>query len=60
MADDIERARRVLLDSTLLGELDADPIGAVRAVEVALVDFRRSELGRLAQTEEVDAEARRA
>ncbi|MFB7645779.1 hypothetical protein ACFC1G_14665 [Streptomyces sp. NPDC056085] len=60
MTDDIERARRVFPDSTLLGELDADPIGALRAVEEALVEFRRSALGRLARTEEADVEARRA
>ncbi len=34
--------------------------GALRAVEAALPDFRRSALGRLARTEEAEAEARRA
>ncbi|MFF3699467.1 hypothetical protein [Streptomyces sp. NPDC002221] len=60
MAGDIERARRVFLGSALLGELGADPIGAapmlafgaLRAVEEALVEFRRSALGRMARTEE--------
>ncbi|PJM98565.1 hypothetical protein CG740_34510 [Streptomyces sp. CB01201] len=68
LTDDIERTRRVFLASAPLGELDADPIGAasvlafgaLRAVEEALVEFRRSALGRLARTEEADAEARRA
>ncbi|MFE3685412.1 hypothetical protein ACFXPM_19480 [Streptomyces sp. NPDC059095] len=68
LAGDIERARRVFLASALFGELDADPIGAasvlafgaLRAVEEALPEFRRSALGRLARTEEADAEARRA
>lgn len=65
---DIERARRAFLDSAPPGELDADPIGAaavltfggLRAVEAALPEFRSSALGRLARTEEADAEARRA
>ncbi|MCX4581325.1 hypothetical protein OHB41_51195 [Streptomyces sp. NBC_01571] len=68
LAADIERARRVFLDSAPLSELDADPIGtasvlafgALRAVEEALPEFRRSALVRLARTEEADAEARRA
>ncbi|WP_328698509.1 hypothetical protein [Streptomyces sp. NBC_00342] len=68
LAADIERARRAFLDSAPPGELDADPIsaaavlafGALRAVEAALPEFRSSALGRLAQTEEADAEARRA
>ncbi|MEV6048495.1 hypothetical protein [Streptomyces xanthochromogenes] len=62
LAGDIECARRVFLDSALLGELGAGPIGAVsvlvfgalRVVEEALVEFRRSALGRLARTEEAD------
>ncbi|MER5769269.1 hypothetical protein [Streptomyces sp. NPDC001985] len=68
LAADIERARRVFLDSAPPGELHADPIGtasalafgALRAVEEALPEFHRSALGRLARTEEADAEARRA
>ncbi|WP_331446624.1 hypothetical protein [Streptomyces xanthochromogenes] len=68
LAGDIECARRVFLDSALLGELGAGPIGAVsvlvfgalRAGEEALVEFRRSALGRLAGTEEADVGARRA
>lgn len=68
LAGDIERARRVFLDSAPLGELAADPIstasvlafGALRAMEEALVELRRSALGRLARAEEADAEARRA
>ncbi|MFE1545525.1 hypothetical protein ACFW61_34415 [Streptomyces microflavus] len=68
LAADIERARRAFLDSAPSGELDADPIGAaavlafgaLRAVEAALPEFRSSALGRLARTEEADAEARRA
>ncbi|MFI8007968.1 hypothetical protein [Streptomyces sp. NPDC086010] len=68
LAADIERARRAFLDSAPSGELDADPIGAaavlafgaLRAVEAALPEFRSNALGRLARTEEADAEARRA
>ncbi|MEV5566029.1 MULTISPECIES: hypothetical protein [Streptomyces] len=68
LAADIERARRAFLDSAPPGELEADPIGAaavlafgaLRAVEAALPEFRSSALGRLARTEEADAEARRA
>ncbi|MFC8705858.1 hypothetical protein ACFUIV_27245 [Streptomyces anulatus] len=68
LAADIERARRAFLDSAPPGELDADPIGAaavlalgaLRAVEAALPEFRSSALGRLARTEEAEAEARRA
>ncbi|MFE1519582.1 hypothetical protein ACFW9I_22630 [[Kitasatospora] papulosa] len=68
LASDIERARRAFLDSAPPGELAADPIGAaavlafgaLRAVEAALPEFRSSALGRLALTEEADAEARRA
>ncbi|WP_406411928.1 hypothetical protein OG923_23810 [Streptomyces halstedii] len=68
LAADIERARRAFLDSAPPGELDADPIGAaavlafsaLRAAGAALPEFRSSALGRLGQTEEADAEARRA
>ena len=68
LAADIERARRAFLDSAPPGELDVDPIGAaavlafgaLRAVEAALPEFRSSALGRLARTEEADAEARQA
>ncbi|WNI34411.1 hypothetical protein [Streptomyces sp. ITFR-6] len=68
LAADIERARGAFLDSAPPGELEADPIGAaavlafgaLRAVEAALPEFRSSALGRLARTEEADAEAWRA
>ncbi|MGF1344555.1 hypothetical protein ACQSMD_31335 [Streptomyces flavovirens] len=68
LAADIERARRAFLDSAPPGELDVDPIGAaavlafgaLRAVEAALPEFRSSALGRLARTEEAEAEARQA
>ncbi|MGW8331182.1 hypothetical protein ACWGLE_25195 [Streptomyces sp. NPDC055897] len=67
LAGDIERARRMFLDSAPLGELNADPIGAasvlafgaLRAVEEALQEACRSAVGRLARTEEADVEARR-
>ncbi|MGP3635587.1 hypothetical protein ACTU45_19840 [Streptomyces sp. 24-1644] len=68
LSADVERARRAFLDSAPPGELDADPIGAaavlafgaLRAVEAALPEFRSSALGRLARTEEAEAEAQRA
>lgn len=68
LAADIERARRGFLDSAPPGEMAADPIGtasvlafgALRAVEEALPELRSSALGRLARTEEAEAEARRA
>ncbi|MFH9298818.1 hypothetical protein [Streptomyces sp. NPDC017520] len=68
LADSIAQARGAFMDLMEPNELDADPVSAasalafcaLQAVEQALPEFRVSALGRLRQTEEAEAEARRA
>ncbi|WP_309031295.1 hypothetical protein [Streptomyces alfalfae] len=65
---DIERARAQFLALMEPGTLEADPVlaasalafTALQAAEQALPEYRCSALGRLGQTEEAEAEARRA
>ncbi|WJY43237.1 hypothetical protein QT196_38920 (plasmid) [Streptomyces sp. P9-2B-2] len=65
---DIERARREFLELVEPGELDEDPalaasaiaFAALQAVQQALPEYHSRALNRLGQTEEAEAEARRA